>query len=231
MINWVKYVCILSVVCVSHYANGALITRNNFSLDTSTNIITGNGLNWTRWDALAGVSITQALDLYAADGWRLVSGDEMVGMYSNFIPGIDWSSARGENSAVSDFISVDDYHDLITIFGVSFNEFGGISNIIFGNDLDNDGEYRSAGAYYTDYDPAAGIYADNSRNTVDFSASDYSVQLARAINVSEPNLYYLIPFMLLIIRVVKSRFNRLKLSVRLTKSLKEVMSHTSLAML
>lgn len=201
MINWVKYVCILSVVCVSHYANGALITRNNFSLDTSTNIITGNGLNWTRWDTLANVSINQALNLYSADGWRLASSDEMIGMYSNFIPGVDWSSARGENSAVSDFISVDDYHDLITIFGVSFNEFGGISNIIFGNDLDNDGAYRSAGAYYTDYDPAAGIYADNSRNTVDFSASDYSVQLVRAISVAEPKLGHLllVGFLILII--------------------------------
>ncbi|MDO6838781.1 hypothetical protein Q4602_04825 [Paraglaciecola chathamensis] len=201
MIILVKHICILFVICMSNFSNGAIITRDAFSLDTNTNIITGNGLNWTRWDTLAGVSITQALDLYAADGWRLASSDEMVGMYSNFIPGVDWSIARGENSAVSDFISVDDYQDLISIFGVSFNEFGGISNIIFGNDLDNDGAYRSAGAYYTDWDPAAGIYADNSRNTVDFSASDYSVQLIRAISVSEPKFCHLllVSFLILII--------------------------------
>ena len=144
MINWVKYVCILSVVCVSHYANGALITRNNFSLDTSTNIITGNGLNWTRWDTLANVSINQALNLYSADGWRLASSDEMIGMY------------------------------------------------------------RSAYAFYTDYDPVAGISADNSRNTVDFSSGYHSVQLVRAINVSEPNLLYLIPFVLLFLGMCKS---------------------------
>lgn len=207
MIILVKHICILLVICMSHFSNGAIITRDAFSLDTTTNIITGNGHNWTRWDALAGVSITQALDLYAAEGWRLASSDEMVGMYSNFIPGVDWSIARGENSAVSDFISVDDYQDLISIFGVSFNEFGGISNIIFGNDLDNDGAYRSAGAYYTDWDPAAGVYADNSRNTVDFSASDYSVQLIRAINVAEPKSIYLVIVLYIIFFAVKQQKN------------------------
>lgn len=208
MITLVKHICILSVICMSHFSNGAIITRDAFSLDTTTNIITGNGLNWTRWDTLAGVSITQALDLYAADGWRLASGDEMIGMFSNFIPEVDWSSARDENSAVGDFISVDDYQDLITIFGVSFNEFGGVSNIIFGNDLDNDGVYRSAGAYYTDWDPAAGFYADNSRNTVDFSASDYSVQLVRAISVAEPKSVYLLTCILLFWLALENLYKR-----------------------
>lgn len=198
MIIWIKYVCILSVVCMSHFAHGALITRNDFSLDTSTNIITGNGLNWMRWDTLAGVSINQALTSYSAGGWRLASSDEMISMYSHFLSGIDWHSAKDENSEVSDFISVDDYQNLVAIFGVSQNAFGGISNIMFGNDLDNDGAYRSAGAYYTDSDPVAGIYSDNSRNSVDFSASDFSVQLVRAINVSEPNLFYLTSFCLVL---------------------------------
>lgn len=209
MIIWVKYVCILSVVCMSHFAHGALITRNDFSLDTSTNIITGNGLNWTRWDTLAGVSINQALGLYAADGWRLASSNEMIGMYSHFISGIDWHSAQGENSEVSDFISEDDYQNLVAIFGVSQNAFGGISNIMFGNDLDNDGAYRSAGAYYTDSEPAAGIYSDNSRNSVDFSASEYSVQLVRAINVSEPNLIYFMTFALFFLGMSKCKSTRL----------------------
>lgn len=202
--NWVKCVCILSVVCMSHYAKGALITRNNFSLDTSTNIITGNGLNWTRWDALANVSINQALNLYSSEGWRLASSDEMIGMYSHFLSGIDWSSARDENTEVGDIISEDDYQDLVAIFGVTIHIYGGTSSILFGNDLDNDGMYRSAYAFYTDYDPVAGILADNSRNTVDFSSGYYSVQLVRAINVSEPNLFYLIPFVLLFLGVSKS---------------------------
>ncbi|QHJ11412.1 hypothetical protein FX988_01641 [Paraglaciecola mesophila] len=209
MIIWVKYVCIFSVVCMSHFAHGALITRNDFSLDTSTNIITGNGLNWTRWDTLAGVSINQALTSYSEAGWRLASSDEMIGMYSHFISGIDWHSAQDENSEVSDFISVDDYQNLVAIFGVSQNAFGGISNIMFGNDLDNDGAYRSAGAYYTDSEPAAGIYSDNSRHSADFSASDFSVQLVRAINVSEPKLFLLVMCVLLFLGMSKCKSTRL----------------------
>ncbi|ABG39608.1 hypothetical protein Patl_1082 [Paraglaciecola sp. T6c] len=201
----VKHICIFATLLLCHSTNASIIKKNDFSLDTSTNIITGNGLNWTRWDTLAGVSINQALGLYAADGWRLASSDEIIGMYSHFLSGVNWSMAQGENSGVNDFISVDDYKDLITIFGVSFNEFGGMSNIIFGNDVDNDGAFRSAGAYYTDWDPAAGIYPDSRRLTVDFSSGYYSVQLVRAINVSEPKQICFFMLSLLLLLATKYR--------------------------
>ncbi|WP_158769006.1 hypothetical protein [Paraglaciecola sp. L1A13] len=187
----IRNALILTLLLSSHAAYASLIVRGGFSLDTGSNTITGNGLNWSRWDAVVGVSISQALGLYASDGWRLASSEEMVGMYSHFIPGVDWAASLDENSGIGEFISVDEYHALTSIFGVSLAEFGGISNVIFGNDLDNDGAYRSAGAYYTDWDPAAGIYPDSSRLTVDFSSNDFSIQLVKSISVDEPKLIYL----------------------------------------
>lgn len=209
LITLIKHICILSTFLICHSTNASIIKQNDFSFDTSTKIVTGNGLNWTRWDAVVGVSINQALELYASDGWRLASSNEMVGMYSHFIPGVDWAASLDENSSIGEFISVDDYHALTSIFGVSFAEFGGISNVIFGNDLDNDGAYRSAGAYYTDWDPAAGIYRDSNRLTVDFSSSDFSIQLVKAINVTEPKLTYQFAFLLLILLVAIYRKMRL----------------------
>lgn len=202
----VKHICILVTLLLCHSTNASIIKQNDFSLDTSTNIITGNGLNWTRWDTLAGFSINQALTLYSADGWRLASSDEMIGMYSHFLSGIDWSSARDENTEVGDIISEDDYRDLVAIFGVSIHVYGGTSSILFGNDLDNDGTYRSATALYTDYDPVAWISAVNSRYTVDFSSGYYSVQLVRAINVSEPKQIYL--FILLILLLLATKYRK-----------------------
>lgn len=199
----VKHICILSTLLICHSTNAAIIKQNDFSLDTDTNVVTGNGLNWTRWDTLAGVSINQALSLYAPDGWRLASSEEMVEMYSHFIPSVNWVASLDENSGIGEFISDDDYHALTTIFGVSLSAFGGISNVIFGNDFDNDGAYRSAGAYYTDFDPAAGIYADDSRFTVDFSSSEHSVQLVKALSVREPKLTSVLIFLILLLLAIK----------------------------
>jgi len=182
-------------------ANATLITKRNFTLDTDTNLISGNGLYWKRWDQTVDLSIDEALNLYSSDGWRLASSNEMVGLFNVFFSDYDWNTALDENSGRGEYVRINNYKDLISIFGVSIDAFGGISDILFGNDEDNDGFYRTAFAQYTDSDPVAGIGPDNSRVDVNYTISGYSVQLVKQISVNAPpGIYLLLPFFYFIMR-------------------------------
>tara|TARA_Y100000310_G_scaffold296856_1_gene329447 strand:- start:3854 stop:4534 length:681 start_codon:yes stop_codon:yes gene_type:complete len=176
----------ITVSLFSGNALAAVINKYNFSYDPVSNLVEGNGLYWMRWDESIGLSIDSALAQFSIDGWRVATSKEMVDMYNVFIPSFDWSVALNENSSRGEYISVDEYRDLTSIFGSSLDAFGGISDVLFGDDNDSDGFYRIAYAQYSDLTPVAGIGADDSRFTSGYSNSSYSVQLVKTISIPEP---------------------------------------------
>lgn len=95
------------------------------------------------------------------------------------------------------------------MFGVSIDAFGGISDVLFGTDLDNDGAYRSATAQYTDADRTGGISADNPRYTRGYINSGFSVQLVKPVDIAEPTAPYLISILVLWITFLVRRGNLL----------------------
>ncbi len=190
---------IFVVINFSHSnVHAAVINKYNFSYDTVSNVIEGNGLYWKRWNESTGLSIDSALSQFSVDGWRVATSREMISMYNVFIPAFNWGIVVDENSGRGETISVADYQNLVSIFGSSLDAFGGISNVLFGSDLDADGFYRVAYAQFSDYEPIAGIGADDPRYESSFANSDYSVQLVKEVSVPAPsNICLMVIFFIL----------------------------------
>ncbi len=158
--TYICHVALFSVMTVSSLTvSSAPITHNGYTLETTTNIVTGGGLEWLQWDVTVGQTINTALGTYAADGWVLASNTDMKNLFDVFFPvgtfGVAWdtneNSYRGgytqwntsENSVQNNFIE---------LFGDTQMAGGGSpgnvedpytsSRAAFGHDLDNDGLYN-----------------------------------------------------------------------------------------
>jgi len=82
---------IVSAMCaclavVSFNVNAEIISYYGYTHDTNTEIVTGGGLEWIRWDITRNYdnTINEVIALYAAEGWRLASNVEMVQLMENF---------------------------------------------------------------------------------------------------------------------------------------------------
>lgn len=148
---------IFSVFTVSFSASATLITYSSYSYDDNTNIVTGNGLEWLRWDETDGISINTALSLYS--GWRLATNEEMAELFNAFVFGAAfvWDSDENTQQSQSNndgFFEEPDDPELvfISMFGNTYEECPWTSvinpcvsaNALFGTDPDNDGLYNVA---------------------------------------------------------------------------------------
>jgi hypothetical protein len=79
-----KIVFLSSLLVTSMTAQAALIQYGDYKRDSASNIVTGHGLEWLKWDVTKDMSINSALALYEIDGWRLASNDEMASLFRNF---------------------------------------------------------------------------------------------------------------------------------------------------
>ncbi len=87
--------CLL-VTSVSSHA--ALISYNGYERDSTSEIVTGGGLEWLKWDVTNGMSVNSALATYRAQGWMLATRRQMVDLFNVFQFGVtDWSAALGSN--------------------------------------------------------------------------------------------------------------------------------------
>ncbi|WP_416306412.1 PEP-CTERM sorting domain-containing protein [Neptunicella sp. SCSIO 80796] len=187
----------------SPHANSALITHRGYTLDTNTQIFTDGDVEWLRWDLTVGMSINQALTLYQAEGWRLTSNSQMVQLYKDFFSGFDWNSTLGNDDiSIGEYVEVRYFQAFASIVGVTLDAFGGIIDVLYGDDPDADGYYRMASAYYTDYDPGAGLGSDQFNRSADYNRSDVGIALSRVVTqtvVPEPaSLWVLITGLLVI---------------------------------
>lgn len=73
--------------------SAALVTHSGYSRPTNSQIITGGGLEWMRWDLTFGRSINSVLNDPVFNGWRLASLDEMASLFNTFSFGKnDWQA-------------------------------------------------------------------------------------------------------------------------------------------
>jgi hypothetical protein len=132
------------------------ITGTGYSLNTDTNIVTGGGLEWLRWDQTVGQSINSALTNYSADGWRLATNTEMATLLNTWFNrwSIDPKFTASEN--ITQQYNLDKHYTgsspadyFFLIFGRSYfdstyiSPFEGIK-ALYGADLNGNNKYNKA---------------------------------------------------------------------------------------
>jgi hypothetical protein len=91
------------IFAVSWFANAGLITHNNYTLDTDTNVVTNNGIEWLQWTETYEQSISTALSNYSADGWVVASHTQMARLFSDF----GWNNGLDETAVYTSNESYD----------------------------------------------------------------------------------------------------------------------------
>ena len=66
------------LLVTSMASQAAIISHYGYERDSASNIVTGGGLEWLKWDVTKGLSINAALAAYSADGWMLASNSQMA---------------------------------------------------------------------------------------------------------------------------------------------------------
>jgi hypothetical protein len=196
--------CILQTQALAGIMNYA-----GYSHDDSTNIITGDGLEWMRWDVTVDQSINIALNKYSTDGWRLASNTEMTSLFNNFM--FTYTFPDKENAFLSFkrayTASKNDSHDrFVEMFGHTLSATWPITDpetpskstyALYGNDADADGKFKVA-SIRNDYKQSNGIERDaahiltDDQFSLDYSKAHIGVALVRATNVPEPETLVLL---------------------------------------
>jgi hypothetical protein len=217
-----KLVIGLCLLLTNSFTQAALITYNDYTLDTGTNIVSGGGLEWLQWDVTRGQSIGDALTTYASQGWGIASNTHMAGLFNAFGFGASTPWDNNENTSqiqatpwnAGDDINSDPIEQFLALFGISFL-YGGdpsysddhfdMTGAHFGLDSDADGKTNIA-LLNTDYILAvdAGLERDgharllsDTANLNMFGPLDYyGVALVRTIapvnDVPAPSSYLLL---------------------------------------
>lgn len=163
-----KFFVLAGLLLASVSAQAAVIEYKGYSRDSSSNIVTGGGLEWLKWDVTKGMSIQSALAAYSADGWTLASNSQMAGLFNDFQFGKnDWSDVESESQSSWD-VSFNSATNVATSFFQIFGQMSTISDngqvcsyfinkecnypgytyrgtaALFGNDADGDFNYNQA---------------------------------------------------------------------------------------
>ncbi len=162
-----KKILIACVLLVSSVGHASLIDYNGYSRDDASNIVTGGGLEWLKWDLTTGMSINGALDAYAADGWRLAGSADMASLLNAFNfwdPDLVASDDNNINTAMPWTADENSPHNnFALLFGTTWMSSCSIlsrttdcyldedpsvmSRAKFGSDLDGDGRYSVVSVY------------------------------------------------------------------------------------
>lgn len=96
-----KLVLMSGLLLTSLSAQATLISHFGYERDSASNIVTGGGLEWLKWDVTKGMSINSALASYASQGWRLASNDEMAFLFNQFKFGkSDWHANESVTQSI-----------------------------------------------------------------------------------------------------------------------------------
>ena len=233
--KFIKSLAVLSTLLLSSGASANLIVSNGYELNTDTNVITGSGYEWLRWEETFNQSLEQVLDTYSLDGWSLATNAQMAALLTDFFPEYNWSS---EEEAYQSYKTVYDGlnneqefgadNDFIALFGDSdaYNGWvigaeedyrGGIS-AYYGSDDDDDGKLRVVTIYDDYYSSYSGATHGEVRSYEYPTVTTHSgiaagFALVRAqpvdnsdtVSVSEPSAIALFGFCLITLLVRRNR--------------------------
>lgn len=170
------YTFTLSIFSLPSHAG--VISFNGFTHDTSTDVVTGNGLEWLQWDLSIGRSISWAngggADLLGyGTGWTVATGSQVAGLFNTFFGINSFSNLEGVSQVVStgvdtgteggaDLTFISMFGDTYAAAGLSNNlGEGGFqrSSALFGEDVNQDGLFMLA-SVQDDYVNNGGLTLD-----------------------------------------------------------------------
>jgi hypothetical protein len=121
-----KLILLSSLLVTSLSAQATVISHSGYERDSASNIVRGGGLEWLKWDVTKGMSINSALTLYASEGWRLASNNEMASLFNVFKFGKNesWISSGGTDEHVSPWSSGESspHNFFLDLFGKTYHE-------------------------------------------------------------------------------------------------------------
>ncbi|EOX3463595.1 PEP-CTERM sorting domain-containing protein [Vibrio cholerae] len=193
------------LLVVSIASNATVISYNGYTRTAGSNIVTGGGLEWLKWDITKGLSINDALSVYGKDGWKLASNAQMAAMFNVFQFGHDgwvddtsslqyvsmpWN--RSEDSAHNAFLQLFGYTELKgSNFGYSATDSLVRSLAFFGSDIN--GGYFSYAMVQDDVSTGRGqpvmdhvAWLSSAYHSIDRGRNDVGVGLVRVVKNSKP---------------------------------------------
>jgi hypothetical protein len=174
-----KLTSAVSGLVLSASANAAILSYGGYTHDTTTNIVTGNGLEWLQWDATLGWSINSIqsqLGTLEGGGWSVASNAQMTQLFNAFDFGITFDTDESTSQSVSTGYNhlagsiADPDLAFISMFSETY-QTGGYwychaghclkqSIAIYGQDLNNNGLYNLATVRDDYQDASTGRHID-----------------------------------------------------------------------
>jgi hypothetical protein len=159
-----KLVILSGLLLTSVTAQASLISHVGYERDSASNVVSGGGLEWLKWDVTKGMSINSALATHAAQGWRLASNIEIAALFntfqfgSNIFTGVEDTFQRSSSPWIVSEAS--NHNKFLELFGItaaakdacknadcrgySVSDNFVYSGAVFGSDDDRDGLYKLA---------------------------------------------------------------------------------------
>jgi hypothetical protein len=120
------------LLLVSLQVNAATISYGEYSHDTDTGIVLGDGLEWLKWSETDNMSYAQAINFASTrygDGWEIATSDQVSGLVENFNFGLSWDPQNPTNEYVSSLVDSDyqsgSFYNFVSMFGYTYYGWGG----------------------------------------------------------------------------------------------------------
>lgn len=219
--------CTFVLTLLSLPSHAGLISFNGFTHDTSTDVVTGHGLEWLQWDLTIGRSISWAegggADLLGyGTGWDVATGQQVTDLFNAFFGANSFSDLEGISQSIStgvdvgteggaDLTFISMFGDTYAAAGLSFDEGeGGFqrSSALFGEDANKDSLFMLA-SVHDDYGSGGSAFTGKAEflwspsYTETWASGQQGIVLVRSASstsVPEPNtlmLFLLLPFVFL----------------------------------
>jgi hypothetical protein len=192
----------VAAILYSLTATSTIISHNGFDLDTDTNIVKGNDLEWLQWDETIGESIEQSILARSIDGWRSATTFEMAALLNSFNFGVTFD---GSTNVTQTLISpwtlseISIHNNFISLFGITNSDAFDIndpltfSGALSSGPLTIGGQTIFRGGIKDDfYHPLGGmvdhrVAFDSLFEELSYSDNQYGIALVRAPSEKEVN--------------------------------------------
>lgn len=154
--GYIRRLFLTLFLLVPHASHAADLSINGFTLNSSTHIVSGNGLEWLQWSETLGLTPNQAIALYGPYGWRVATNQEVADLFNSFKIGgstewIDNEDIRQNHHTTYSPGDTTAETELISMFGEtdryeSSERFWFSTAASFGGDADGDGYMNRVGA-------------------------------------------------------------------------------------
>ena len=193
------------LLLVSAQGSAAIISYGEYSHDTDTDIVLGDGLEWLKWSETDNMSYAQAINFASSrygDGWEIATSDQVSGLVENFNFGLSWDPQNPTNEYVSSLAGSDyqsgSFYNFVLMFGYTYYGWGGnnyadwsnLGSRAFFGSIDTSTNTANLLSVWS-YGSISNINCCNFKETATLTLDDYNknsggVALVRTSTVSPP---------------------------------------------